>query len=217
MNGAHDVGGMHGFGPVDVDADSPFHDDADRLIFAMHMIALRQGVYALDEMRYARERMPPAEYLRAGYWERDLVGLEQLLVENGHVSREELDAYLEEWDGTVPDVEDQEIRALARDKFERDRVSDVPQRDPAFQAGDQVQVRNVHPEGHTRIPRYARDKHGEVRKHYGSFHVPDAVVEGREEPEPCYSVRFDAQALWGPDTSADTVCIDMWESYLEPA
>lgn len=217
MNGAHDMGGMHGFGPVDVDADSPFHDDVDRLIFAMHMVALRQGVYDLDELRHARELMSPAEYLQAGYWERDLVGLERLLVENDHVSREELDAFLEEWDGSVPDVEDEEVRALARDKFERDRISDVPQREPAFQAGDTVRVRNVHPEGHTRIPRYARDKQGQVRKHYGSFHLPDAAVEGREEPEPCYSVRFDAGTLWGEDTSADTVCIDMWESYLESA
>lgn len=217
MNGAHDMGGMHGFGPVAVEADTPFHDDLDRTIFGLHMLMQAHGVYDLDELRYARERMPPAEYLRAGYWERDLVAIETLLVENGYVSRAEMDEWLAGFDGTVPEVEDADLRAVGRDKFERDRISAVEPVEPAFDVGDRVRVRNVHPAGHTRAPRYARDKVGTVRKHYGTFNLPDAGAEGREVPEPCYSVVFEAAELWGADTDADQLGLDLWESYLEPA
>ena len=217
MNGVHDMGGMHGFGAVPVDADTPFHDDLDRKMFAMHMLAMSHGVYNLDQMRYARERIPPAEYLRASYWERDLIGIETLLVENGHVTEEELDTWKAEFDGDVPEVEDPDLRRDAREFFEADRFSEIEEEEPRFEPGDEIVIKNDHPEEHTRVPRYVRGAPGVVRKVYGTFDLADAAAERRSEPEPCYSVQIDASELWGEDTSADTLCIDMWESYLQPA
>jgi nitrile hydratase subunit beta len=39
---------------------------------------LRRGVYNLDQFRDAIERMPPAEYLAASYYERWLFAVETL-------------------------------------------------------------------------------------------------------------------------------------------
>jgi nitrile hydratase len=88
-----------------------------------------------------------------------------------------------------------------------------------FHPGDPVVVRNVHPHGHTRMPRYVRGKRGTVDRYYGVEPLPDANAHGLgPAPEPLYSVRFDADELWG--ASADgrgAVNVDLWESYLEPA
>ena len=79
-------------------------------------------------------------------------------------------------------------------------------------------TRNVHPRGHTRLPRYARGKHGVIHHLHGVETLPDANAHGRgPSPEPLYSVRFEAVELWG--ASADgpgRVYIDLWQSYLEP-
>jgi nitrile hydratase len=86
-----------------------------------------------------------------------------------------------------------------------------------FEPGDPVVTRNVHPRGHTRLPRYARGKRGVVNRVHGAHPLADANAAGQgPRMEPLYSVRFDAQELWGE--SADgrgSVYIDLWESYLE--
>ncbi len=89
---------------------------------------------------------------------------------------------------------------------------------PRFQPGDRVRTRNIHPHGHTRLPRYARGRNGVIRKIYGPFRLPDANAHGDHHAwQPCYAVEFAAQELWGDDAKpADRVCIDLWESYLEP-
>ena len=88
-----------------------------------------------------------------------------------------------------------------------------------FQTGDHVVTRNIHPVGHTRLPRYARGKRGVIQFFHGVETLPDASAHGRgPSPEPLYNVSFDASELWG--ASADgrgSVHIDLWESYLEPA
>ena len=47
---------------------------------------------------------------------------------------------------------------------------------------------------------------------------PDAHAHGRgEQPQPLYSVRFDARELWGESAEPNqTVHVDLWESYLLP-
>jgi nitrile hydratase len=90
---------------------------------------------------------------------------------------------------------------------------------PAFKVGDAVRGRNMHPAGHTRLPRYARGKCGVVIADRGGFVFPDtnAALEG-EQPKRLYTVRFTARELWGERTNAkDTVAIDLWEPYLERA
>ena len=90
---------------------------------------------------------------------------------------------------------------------------------PRFKAGDHVLVRNIHPTGHTRLPRYARGKRGVVQRDYGVFVFPDTSAHrSGENPQHVYSVRFAARELWGPQASErDTLYLDLWDDYLEPA
>ena len=80
----NDVGGMHGFGPIDTgDNATTFHHEWEARVFAINRLLLKAGIYNLDEFRDAIERMEPADYLDASYYERWLAGVERLLVEKG--------------------------------------------------------------------------------------------------------------------------------------
>ena len=98
------------------------------------------------------------------------------------------------------------------------RVDD-PASAPRFAVGDRVATRNLNPTTHTRLPRYARCKTGTVATVHGVYALPDsnAIGAGRN-PQYCYSVRFDAEELWGPqDRAGDSLFIDLWDDYLDPA
>jgi len=90
---------------------------------------------------------------------------------------------------------------------------------PQFAVGDTVIARNLNPHSHTRLPRYVRGKCGTVERDHGVFLFPDTHAIGQGgKPQHVYSVRFEAQELWGPDgTEGDALFIDMWDDYLEPA
>src|SRR6266851_1441309 len=93
MNGAHDLGGMHGFGRVraEPEAEEPvFHADWERRVFGLVRTTGALGKWNSDMARFARERQHPADYLRHSYYENWLAGLETLLVETGLVTTEEL-------------------------------------------------------------------------------------------------------------------------------
>jgi len=93
MNGAHDLGGMHGLGPIDPENDEPvFHAEWERRCFAITVAAGFLGQWNIDMSRYARERMHPAEYLSTSYYEHWLHGLQILLVEKGLLTEEEIAA-----------------------------------------------------------------------------------------------------------------------------
>lgn len=91
MNGAHDLGGMHGFGPIDPEPDEPvFHDEWERRAFAITLAMGAHGAWNLDMSRYARERMDPGDYLTSSYYEHWLHGLQLLLVEKGFLTEDEV-------------------------------------------------------------------------------------------------------------------------------
>ena len=91
MNGVHDMGGMHGFGPVEIEPDEPvFHHRWEGRVFALVNALRMAGHFNVDESRYARELMPPAEYLAATYFERWLYGLQRNLDDKGLASGAEL-------------------------------------------------------------------------------------------------------------------------------
>lgn len=93
MNGAHDLGGMHGFGPINPEKNEPvFHADWERRVFALTQAMAAWNQWNIDMGRYAREQMPPAEYLASSYYEHWLFGLEKLIVDKGFLTREEIDA-----------------------------------------------------------------------------------------------------------------------------
>jgi nitrile hydratase subunit beta len=84
MSRVHDVGGQSGFGPVPVGDDGqPFHADWEARVYALNGVLRARGLYNVDEFRDAIERIPPAEYLEASYYERWLRAIETLLTEKG--------------------------------------------------------------------------------------------------------------------------------------
>ncbi len=96
------------------------------------------------------------------------------------------------------------------------RHDDAP---PKFKAGDRVVARNINPPGHTRVPRYVRGRQGVIDRDHGVFVFPDTHALGQgEKPQHCYSVRFSARELWGPQgAQRDLVFVDLWDDYLDPA
>lgn len=202
MNGIHDMGGMHGFGRVPIERDEPvFHAPWEGRVLAMQ-VRTRGRIYHLDEFRNAIERMPAVQYLDASYYERWLTALETLLVEKGVVTNEELETGRVSRPAHPP---------AARPLDER------PPLRPRFKVGDVVVTRNVHPDGHTRLPRYARGRRGVVRSVNGPFLLPDTNAHGvSRDWQPVYAVDFPARELWGEDSVAgDAVCVDVWQGYLE--
>jgi nitrile hydratase len=224
VNGVHDMGGMHGFGPIVREADEPvFHADWEKQVYAMSRATRTLGLINIDESRHGIERMPPADYLTTSYYERWLASLERLLIEKGVLSRDEVAArteyYRQHPEAEAPRREDPALveRMLetltARPRY---RQPDLP---PRFQAGAAVLTRNEHPTGHTRLPRYARGKRGTINLVHGTFVFPDSQAHGQgEQPQPLYSVRFEASELWAHSAEPrQAVLLDLWESYLEPA
>jgi nitrile hydratase subunit beta len=214
------MGGMHGFGPIRPrENEDAFHDDWEHRLHAIVRVSRVQGLYNIDESRHGIERMPPAEYLNSGYYERWLSSLERNLVDKGILTTEEIDARTRELatDGTaaLPRRDDPALteRAVKAQVTRGDMPAPGPSR---FKPGDRVVTRNVHPKGHTRLPRYARGKRGVIDRYYGIDTLPDANAHGKgPSPEPLYSVRFEARELWGDSAEPrQTVNIDLWESYL---
>ena len=84
MSGIHDMGGLHGFGPLPIEHDEPpFHHEWEARVFAINRFLLRAGWYTLDEFRAALEQMPPEQYLPASYYERWLFAIESLIRSKG--------------------------------------------------------------------------------------------------------------------------------------
>ncbi len=217
MNGAHDMGGMQGFGPINPEPETTeplFHAEWERPVFALTLACGMLGKWNIDMSRHARERQLPADYLANSYYKTWFAGLNTLLLDAGLATRQELETGL--MSDPVSDIDapdrDQAAKILIKGG---PTLMDTPIA-PDFQVGDHVRVINSHPEGHTRMPRYVRGRVG-VIDHYNGVHVfADANALGQRVGEPQYSVRFSARELWGNDAAAaDGVYLDLWQPYLE--
>jgi nitrile hydratase beta subunit len=218
MNGVHDMGGMHGMGPVQREENEPvFHEPWEGRAYALTRL-VRGQTYNLDHSRHLLELMPPAEYLRMSYYERWFTRLVNQLLENRVVTREELESGRPAPGAptATPAVTAPMVPALVARRNSARRDAKVR---PRFTVGQRVRARNMHPTGHTRLPRYARGKQGVVTIDHGVFLFPDTNAHQLgEKPQHVYSVRFAARELWGPGASPrDFVHIDMWDDYLERA
>lgn len=225
MNDGHDLGGMHGLGRVEVEKDEPyFHSPWEKSVFGILWATFGTGKYNLDEFRHGIERMHPADYMTSRYYEHWLHTMERNLVAKGHVTDEELDAktryFLENPNATVPRKENPELaEGFAKLAYLGAPTRREVETKPRFRVGDRVVTRNMHPTGHTRLARYVRGKRGVVDRVYDAYVLPDtnAHLLG-ENPQYCYSVRFDARELWGDTAEPNEILyFDMWESYLQPA
>jgi nitrile hydratase subunit beta len=219
MNGVHDMGGMHGLAPLVVELNEPvFHEEWEARMFALSGAIGAWRRWNIDAGRHQQESMPPAIYLRASYYERWLFGLIENAVRHGLLTREEVES-----GRTPPNVPKltPPLQASMVAELRRRGASTARsvERQPRYRAGDAVRTRNIHPLTHTRLPRYARDKQGVVVTLHGTHVFPDTNAQFRgENPQPLYTVRFEARTLWGDVANPlDTVCLDLWEDYLEAA
>ena len=217
MNGVHDMGGMHGMGPVEYEPNEPvFHHRWEARVYALTRAMGAWRKWNIDAGRHGIERIPAADYLRMSYYERWAVRLVDMLIRSGLVTREEIDTGQPAPGaaGVTPALTAEMVPEMVarRGKYDRD-VPAVAR----FKPGDRVRTRNINPIGHTRLPRYARAKTGEIVRDHGVFVFPDSNAHFQgENPQHLYSVRFAARELWGPDASPrDSVYIDLWEDYLE--
>lgn len=219
MNGPQDLGGQMGFGRIVPEADEPvFHADWEGRALAITLLAGMMGAWTLDESRFSRERLHPADYYSSSYYEIWIKALESLLVEHGFVSAEELaeGAVLEPGARPKRVPSAAEIGPILKRGGPTEREMEAS---PRFAPGDRVRTRVMHPSGHTRLPRYARGKTGRIESAHGGHVFPDSNAAGAgEAPQHLYTVVFAGPEIWGSDCDPQlTVSIDAWESYLEPA
>jgi hypothetical protein len=204
MDGMHDLGGKQGFGPV---RHSPkaqvFHEPWEKRVNALYSLAVKLGIFNMDEYRHAIERMEPRHYLSASYYERSLTSLATLCVEKGIMTREELERRAE---GLFP-------LALASAPGR----SNLAGRE-RFRVGDRVKVRTDLVAGHMRLPAYIRGKSGTVVGESPAYPFPDAHAHGvKADDEPTYDVRFSATELWPNSADPAFVHVGVFQSYLERA
>jgi len=219
MNGIHDMGGMHGMGPIQYEKNEPvFHARWEGRVFALRRAMAAWGKWNIDAARHEVELVPAAEYLRMSYYERQFAAFIELLVKSGLITRAEVES------GKPAQGSSKAVPPLTIDKAAALVANGVPaSRDvpavPRFQVGQRVRARNMHPAGHTRLPRYARGKFGTIDRDHGVYVFPDSNAHFLgEKPQHVYSVRFAARELWGEQAAPqDCVYVDMWDDYLEPA
>jgi len=215
MNGPHDMGGMHCYGPVVPEADEPvFHGEWEKRVLALTVGMGFTGMWNIDASRFARESLPPAQYTTLTYYQIWLAGLEKLMLQRGMATNEELSSGRVEVPA-IPTMRPAPDRAAMAAGLAAGgpSIREVPGQ-PSFMIGDTVRTRNLNPATHTRLPRYARAKTGRVRYLNGAHVFPDTNSKGEgEQPHWLYTVEFTAQELFG--SGDHTVTLDLWEPYLE--
>lgn len=218
MNGAQDMGGMQGFGPVKTEPNEPvFHADWERRAFALTMAMGATGQWNIDSGRAARESLPPAQYLSSSYYKIWFTALEKLVKERELVTADELaKGRALHPPKPVRTAKPEDIARLIDRGTPYERTPPTPAR---FKAGDRVRAKVINPPTHTRLPRYVRGRVGTIEHVHGCHSFPDTCATGRgEHSQWLYTVSFAGRELWGADADPSVkVSVDAWEPYLEPA
>ena len=219
MDGIHDCGGMHGFGQVVCEENEPFfHTEWEKRVFAISMAMPFISLNSDDQFRREIERMDATHYLNSSYYEKWYVAILSLAKEYELVSDEELDgaAVL-----SIPQRFKDNSPAIAEETWDNVHGgasqampdADVPAR---FKVGDKVRTSADVKEGHTRLPRYARDKLGIIEKAWATFvYADDHAEKSVMTPAHLYTVVFDCKELWGKTgVEGDCVTLDLFEPYM---
>jgi nitrile hydratase beta subunit len=219
MNGAHDLGGMHGFGKVHPERNEPvFHADWEKRAFALTLAMGTPGGWNIDMARFARENRKPADYLSMSYYQIWFAALETMLAERGLVGSDEIEAgrSLHPPKPVTRTLSPGDVAQVLYRGGPTERETNTK---PAFKAGAKVRAKNINPLTHTRLPRYVRGHRGTIERVIGCHVFPDSNALGAgENPQWLYTVRFDGRELWGADGDPSvTVSVDAWEPYLEKA
>ena len=212
-----DLGGL----PVDLAVvpepeGNPFHAPWEPRAHALTIAMGATGVWNLDMLRSVRETLP--DYRQRSYYEIWYGALVALLERHGLATADELTAGAAQGPARpVPRVLDAgQVWPMLRKGAPTLRPAS---RSARFAVGDRIRTSSVPATGHTRLPAYARGRVGIVECLRGAHVYPDAHAAGLgEAPEWLYAVVFTAAELWGEDAAAgQSVAIDLWEPYLEPA
>ena len=214
MNSVHDMGGMHGMGPIEYDRNEPvFHEPWEGRAWALVRTMGRWGRPRTRNFRYELELIPAAEYLRMSYYERFISLMIDRLLRANLVTRTELESGKPDPGSINP--------TLPSPQAPRGGPPAEVRVKPRFKVGQHVRARNMHPPGHTRLPRYARGRRGTVARDHGQFPFQDTDVNGdplSQTPQHVYTVQFTARELWGEQAgSRDSVYLDLWDDHLERA
>ena len=221
MNGVHDMGGMHGHGPVAPEDEK--HEPLWHAPWEARMLGITRSMtypkgFNIDRFRHIRELMPAHLYLARSYYDHWYAVCVAALLNGGLATKEEIKSgHAAAGSAKRNDAaRGDQVWTSQKTQGVFTRAVETP---PQFAIGQRVRARNINPTGHTRLPRYVRGKVGVVTIHHGGHVFPDtnAHLQG-EVPQHLYTVVFSARELWGPDASArDEICADLWESYLDPA
>jgi nitrile hydratase len=222
MNGIHDMGGMHGMGPIEHAPDErafdhPWEGRAWALIRAAG--GFNRG--RRRNFRFEIETIPAVDYLRMSYYERLIKTMLDRLIGGSFITQSEIDsgrmdpASVRMTPLMTPAMVAEQLQR--RGSLRRDDVHVAPR----FRTGQRVRARNINPVGHTRLPRYLRGKRGVVIRDHGVFNLQDTDADGYALgafPQHVYTIRFEGPELWGPQGGKrDAVLADLWEEYLERA
>jgi len=217
VNGPHDLGGQMGFGTVAPEANEPvFHAPWEKRALGVTLCSGALGAWTIDESRHMRENLHPADYYASSYYEIWIKALERLLVRHGFVTAGELAAGTMQGPGATPKrvLRATDVPVVLARGAPCDRPAAQP---PRFAPGERVRTINMHPTGHTRLPRYLRGHAGTVESLHGGYVFPDTNAHGGgDRPQHLYTVVFAATDIWGKDADPSlTVSADLWEGYLE--
>jgi nitrile hydratase len=216
MNGIHDMGGMDGFGAVEREEHEPvFHARWEGALLAATRVMGAVGGWNIDQGRYGLEILAPQRYL-VPYYRRWLDRLEWALLTYGYADADEIAAGRSLRPGKAPPRGKFTVADLGR-IARRGSFTRATSSTPRFAIGDRVRARNLHPKGHTRLPRYVRGHVGVVERLNGCQVFPDSAAMGEgENPQWLYTVRFDGRELWGADADPTVrVSVEAFEPYLE--
>jgi nitrile hydratase subunit beta len=219
MDGAQDMGGVEGFGPVQPEPDEPvFHAEWERRAFALTLAMGMPGGWNIDMSRFAREDRPHQDYLGNSYYQIWLAGLERLMLERDLVSPDEIEAgrVLHPAKPVAKTLSAQGVAAMLHRGGPTERDAGRPAR---FAVGARIRAKTINPAAHTRLPRYVRGHIGMIERILGCHVFPDSNASGAgEDPQWLYTVTFEGRELWGDGADPSVkISVDAWEPYLEPA
>ena len=97
MQRIHDRGGWPDAGPI----DRAEHDYTmwEKQTDALVVLSIRKNMITMDELRRAMEGIGPATYEALEYYERWIVGFEELMIEKGVLTAEEVEQRVAALDG----------------------------------------------------------------------------------------------------------------------
>jgi len=219
MNSVHDLGGMDGFRVPVRDQGFALHEEWERLTWGMLLATFGTLGLPTGNRRFI-ERLPPARYLTMPYYARFLESRTKSFLDLGLVTQQELDnpdgpLTMPNLPGFTPRTPEQIVRLLLQEHSGQLNVA----AQAAYAIGDEVVVKNNHPFGHTRVPRYVRGHRGVIQRDHGVHVFEDDIAPGTHVgPQHLYTVMFTGPELWGSRGHArDRLHVELWEIHLARA